>query len=204
MKDKKELFEQFHDHQDLFDEKPKDQLWHKLEQRLDQKRNVKKLKFYRLLAFAAMFTVIIAAVSYFNHYLTDHNPNYYVSNEGFTAYSLEDLENDESFFDTSNLLEIREAYKATNTQDNLIGEYESIVDKIRLSIKIENYSYFLIVNSNVDEVFSFSEMANNSLKFESKDLNRINLNITDSGLKVTESNFLPSGQDLEFRKLESI
>lgn len=204
MKDKSELFEQFHDHQDLFDEKPKDQLWHKLEQRLDQKRNVKKLKFYRLLAFAAMFTVIIAAVSYFNHYLTDHNPNYYVSNEGFTAYSLEDLENDEGFYDTSNLLEIREAYKATNTQDNLIGEYESIVDKIRLSIKIKNYSYFLVVSSNVDEVFAFSEMNDSNLRFESKDSNNIHLSMTDSGLKVTAANFLSDGQDLEFRKLENI
>lgn len=203
-----ELFEQFRSNDNLFDEKPKDQLWNKLEQRLDQKKNVKKMRFYRIMTFAATLFLLVGAVAYFNHYLTDHNPKYYVSNESFTAYPLEDIKNDDSFFNTASISQVKDAYsKATAVQDETIsigGNYNAAEGSISFDITLSNFVYILDFDFDGFSVMELTNMEGNTLTFESDDEKVIKLNLEKSGLKLVNSNFLPEYEGFYFRKISKI
>ena len=202
MKDKKDTFNQFREKAELFREQPKDQLWELLEEKLDHKRSNKRLRFYRMLAFAAMITTLIASVSLFNHYLSDHNPNLLVSNEGFTALNLEELSNDsKSIFNVSNFQSIRSAYdnRTILTEEIAIGGiYEAEDSELVFNVGFNNLRYRLhFEDGDFPELF-LDESDGEKLRFSSSDGKTLELNKKENILKIVGSNFLPIHKNSKF------
>ena len=207
MKENKDKFNAFREKAELFREQPKDHLWELLEEKLDHKRSNKRLRFYRLLAFAAMITTLVASVSLFNHYLSDHNPNLLVSNEGFTALNLEELSNDsKSIFNVSNFQSIRSAYnkRAAMTEEMAIGGiYEAEDGELIFNVGFNNMRYRLhFEDSNFPELF-LEQSDGEKLRFSSSDGKILELNKKENTLKIVGSNFLPEHKNSKFfRQLE--
>lgn len=199
---KNNSYDQFKKVSKIYEEKPNEHLWERLESKLDNRRNYKKLKFYKILAFAAIITTLLASVSLFNHYLNEHNPNLLVSNEGFNIMNLEVLpNNDESFFDVSSFQKIKEAYstgKSKNKELEIIGHYDDENGSISFDIAISNFGYTLKFSSNNLPELELSKQEGNMLTFESKNGKYVDFNLEENILQINESNFLPEYQGFNF------
>ncbi len=195
------------DFKKIFDEAPDRRLWDRLDERLEKKSNLKKLKFYRLATLAAMVTALVAAVSYFNHILDDHNPHLFASNEGFSSFVVEELTNEEEgLFDMSYFAEIRSAYSndARKEEVELAGDYFAKDGEIGLSIELQNYSYVLSFSYDGFPDLELESINGQTMYFESKKGDQLKMNIEPYGLRLLECDFLPEYDNYQFKKLSSI
>jgi len=192
----------------IFREKTKDQLWDRLEERLDNKKSAKKLKLYKIASFAAMFVALIAAVGYFNHILNDHNPQLFASNGSFTGFVTEDLEHeDEGIFNMESLLKasnfMAEQLKASSTPA-LSGRYKAKDGELSISVSLKDFSYYLDFSFDDFPTFFLEKMEGQTLYFSSEIEKYIKLNIEPYGFKLIESDFLPEYQGFQFNRLKEI
>lgn len=208
MENKKELFTQFQENKDLFDEEPKDNLWYILEERMDHRKKVKKLQWYKYVSVAAIGIILVSVVSFLNHYLTNHVPDRFVSNESFSSFILEDLQNDgNKFFNTSSLYTINKAYHKTPTSKNLVnivGNYQSPDGIINFNILFENYQYMLIFDLESSPNFILESTNGTALEFKSIEGKSLELNLDEKGLQLTNSNFLSEYKNSFFKKISEI
>lgn len=209
MEKEKDIFEQFQDSREQFNVQPKEYLWEILEEKLDRKKVKQKAKLYRMLAFAAMITTLVAAVVYFNHYLNDHNPDLFASNEGFTAYVLEDLKSEEEqpFFNMDDLRTVQAAYqkKADNSKPlNIMGNYKASNGEIGFHIELNELVYTLNFDFEGLPEFKLNNIIGKTLIFQSAEGRSLILNTESQGLSVVESDFFHEYKGYLFRKLEEL
>lgn len=192
----------------IFKENPKDKLWDRLEEKLDTERSVKKLQIYKVASLAAMFVALIAAVGYFKHVLNDHNPDLFVSNEGFSAIATEVLEHDENgLFNMESLSRVNTAFKRREALANpptLSGQYKAKDGELSLSISLQEFSYSLDFSFDDFPTFYLEKIEGQTLYFGSEIKKYIKLNIEPYGLKLIESDFLPEYKNIKFNRLQAI
>ncbi|GLR18381.1 hypothetical protein [Portibacter lacus] len=191
----------------IFEETPDNKLWNSIENKLEQRKSAKKIKLYRIASLAAMFVALIAAISYFNLIINDHNPHLFASNEGFSSYVLEDLSNDqEGLFNMASFDEIRKAYNdqfGPKIPIQMAGNYVAQDGEISIDIYIKDYTYYLEFSYAEFPTFVLDHKEDQTLYFASKHYN-LTLNLEQNGLKLIDSNFLPEYQNFTFNRLKSI
>lgn len=183
----------------VFDEKPDDRLWGKLEEKLDHRKNVKKLKFYRVFAFAAMITAIFAVVTVFNQYLDEHNPSLFVSNEGFTAYSLEELKNDDSFFNMDGITQLSSLYNYSIKEGPSIGgQYANSGGNLAFEIAFNNFAYVLDLDFPGMSRLYLEEQKGDTYYFRNTEGKELILNKLQDGFRSGRSSIMPEYAGKEF------
>ncbi|WP_235298839.1 hypothetical protein [Portibacter marinus] len=191
----------------LFDEHPDRRIWDRLEEKLDKKASMRKLRFYRVASFAAMITALVAAVSYFDHMLDDHNPHLFASNEKFTSFVLEEIEyNENGLFNMAFFSEIRNAYAVSKEDETLelSGEYMAVDGEIGFNIFLAKYTYFLEFDYAGFPVMKLISVEGQTLYFTAEGGETLKMNVEPYGLKLIESSFLPEYHHYSFSKLEAI
>jgi len=191
----------------IFNEQPDERLWERLEEKLEAKAGLRKLRYYKIGSLAAMIVALVAAVAYFDHILDDHNPHLFASNEDYSSFVLEELDDNESglfnmvFFD-----EIRKAYdKALQPEVlTLAGDYKSRDGEISFVITLKEYQYHLDFGINSFPTFSLWKVNGQTLYFETKDGKMLKMNTEPYGLRLIESSLFPEYSNFEFLKLAII
>lgn len=192
----------------IFDEKPKDQLWDRLNEKLATKKSARILQLYKIASLAAMLVALVAAVGYFKHVLNDHNPKLFASNGDFTGFVTEDLSHDdEGIFNMESLLKARTAYiKQTDptSSPTLSGSYKANDGELSLQIKLQDFSYYLDFSYDDFPTFYLEKIEGQTLYFGS-DINKfLKLNMEPYGLKLVDSDFLPEYKGYQFNRLKEI
>ncbi len=203
------LERQFQKNKDHFNEMPRKAMWKQLERRLDQKDGARKVKLYKVTAIAAMLAFVVAAVAYFNHYLAEHNPDYYVSNEGFSSLAFEHLNHEEEgLFNMASISLIRNAYAGAEISDvermDLIGQYKSANGEIAFDIKLQEFAYQLDLGNSDFPVLELNKIEGSTIYFEGGQEMKMKLNNEAYGLQLLESNMLPEYSGFQFLKLSKI
>lgn len=191
----------------IFNESPRARLWEKLDDQLNKNKQVRKLRVYKVASLAAVFVVLVAAVSYFSHILNKHNPHLFASNGKDSSLILEELEYDEKgIFNLEALLEITKAYqkKELSPSHNAIGTYSARDGEIDMIIAWNNLRYTLEFSYEGFPRLELDKIEGQTWYFSAGEKFTLKLNREPYGFKIVDSNFLPEYKGYLFAKLNSI
>lgn len=205
MENNKEIFEQFKAMESGFNVKPDPLLWEELEGRLHGKSALKRVKLFKISAYAAVLIIMVAAVISLNQFLSHQKNVQFVSAEILADYETEYLSTEygKNFFNMESFAIIRNAYSkfAGPAPINLNGNYRAENGEIGFEIFQDELNYQLQFNFEGLPTFNLDLIEGNTITFISVDGKTIKMNLEDSGLSLTDSNFFHEYKGYLFEKL---
>ena len=107
--------EQFEDKLKEYKASPPSHLWQQLDNKLEHRRNRKRLVKFRNISVAAVLFAIMAVIGVMNLYVQNYNPNLFATSTNFEPLLMEELqESNDGMYKLANLKFLEDSYQRAN------------------------------------------------------------------------------------------
>jgi len=94
-----------------YKEAPSNQLWQRIDNKLEHLQNKKKIRRFRNLSIAASLVAIVSVLAVTNLYLQQYNPQLFTTSRNFEPVHMEELHsNEDSMYDLSKIVSLNNFY----------------------------------------------------------------------------------------------
>lgn len=92
---------------------PSADAWQRINAKMKTRDDRRRLVSYRNMSVAAMMIAVLSVTVIFTHYLKEHNPSVFASNEHFVPLIIEELDTDgnDTFYSIENISRLKNAYE---------------------------------------------------------------------------------------------